>query len=79
MNIKVAAYGMTYLHYYIFETHIASFKAKTSYRVCYRIYHEICVNVKIQNIRTRLFRVSVFEVCFTNFTNNVACQLKRSQ
>ena len=29
------------------------------------------VNVKIKNIRTRLFRVSVFDVQFTNFTHKV--------
>ena len=37
------------------------------------------VNVKIKNIRIRLFRVSAFDVYFTNFLNKVACKLKKSQ
>ena len=37
------------------------------------------VNVKIKNIRTRPFPVSVSEVCFTNFTHKVSCKLKKIQ
>ena len=30
------------------------------------------VNVKLKNIRTRRFRVSVVDACFTNFTHEIA-------
>ena len=35
------------------------------------------VNVKIKNTITRFFRISVFDVCFTNFINKAACYLKK--
>ena len=37
------------------------------------------VNVKLKNIRTRRFRVSVVDACFTNFTHEIACKLKKIQ
>ena len=37
-------------------------------------------NVKCDvNVKIKTFRVSVFEVCFTNFTNQLACKLRKSQ
>ena len=71
-------------YYFEYYTDFQDHKLETENVSCnhgfngeYEKHIKCIINVKIKNIRTRLFHVSVFNVCFTNFIHEVACKLKK--